>query len=144
MNIGQAAKAAGLNPKIIRYYESIELIGATRRSDSGYRDFSERDVQILRFIKRSRELGFSIDRIRALLSLWDDKSRQSAEVKALAAQYIAEVDLDIARMQAIRKQLQQLAEACHGDDRPDCPIIDVLAGATSAEDCRREAACPAV
>ena len=128
MNIGQAAKAAGLNPKIIRYYESIGLIGAARRSESGYRDFNDRDIQILRFIKRSRELGFSIDRIRALLSLWRDTSRQSAEVKSLAFQYIAEVDQDIARLQAIRDQLQQLAEACHGDARPECPIIDVLAG----------------
>ena len=128
MNIGQAASGSGLNPKIIRYYESIGLIGATRRSGSGYRDFDDKDVQVLRFIKRSRELGFSIDRIRSLLSLWDDKSRQSAEVKALANQYIAEVDADIERLQAIRNQLQQLAEACHGDARPECPIIDVLAG----------------
>ncbi len=140
MNIGQAAKAAGLNPKIIRYYESIELIGATRRSGSGYRDFTERDVQILRFIKRSRELGFSIERIRSLLSLWGDNSRQSAEVKTLASHHIAEIDLDIARMQAIRNQLQQLAEACHGDDRPDCPIIDVLAGGGLGAECCREAA----
>lgn len=139
MNIGQAAKAAGLNPKIIRYYESIGLIGATHRLGSGYRDFNERDVLILCFIKRSRELGFSIDRIRSLLSLWEDKSRQSAEVKALAHQYITEIDQDIARMQAIRNQLQQLAQACHGDGRPDCPIIDVLAGQQPADD-RRQAA----
>lgn len=128
MNIGQAAKAAGLNPKIIRYYESIGLIGATRRSNSGYRDFDDKDVQVLRFIKRSRELGFSIERIRSLLSLWDDKGRQSAEVKALAHQYIAEVDQDIARLQAIREQLQTLADSCQGNARPECPIIDNLAG----------------
>jgi MerR family transcriptional regulator, copper efflux regulator len=128
MNIGQAAKAAGLNPKIIRYYESIGLIGATRRSGSGYRDFDDKDVQVLRFIKRSRELGFSIERIRSLLSLWDNKGRQSAEVKSLAQQYIAEVDQDMARMQAIRDQLQTLADSCTGDHRPECPIIDSLAG----------------
>src|SRR5690606_16046032 len=100
----------------------------------GYRDFDQRDIQILRFIKRSRELGFSIERIRSLLSLWDDKSRQSAEVKALASQYIAEVDQDIARLQAIRDQLQQLAEACHGDSRPVCPFIDVLSGQQRANE----------
>lgn len=133
MNIGQAAKAAGLNPKIIRYYESIELIGHARRSNSGYRDFNDKDVQVLRFIKRSRELGFSIERIRSLLSLWDDRSRQSAEVKELARQYIEEIDQDIARLQAIRSQLQTLSDSCHGDDRPECPIIDVLSG--SAECC---------
>ncbi len=128
MNIGQAAKAAGLNPKIIRYYESIDLIGHARRSTSGYRDFNDKDVQVLRFIKRSRELGFSIERIRSLLSLWDDRGRQSAEVKQLAQQYIAEIDQDIMRLQGIRAQLQSLSDTCHGDARPECPIIDVLAG----------------
>jgi MerR family transcriptional regulator, copper efflux regulator len=139
MNIGQAAKAAGLNPKIIRYYESIGLIGQPRRSNSGYRDFIDKDVKVLRFIKRSRELGFSIERIRSLLSLWDDRGRQSAEVKQLAQQYIAEVDQDIARLQAIRAQLQTLADSCHGDERPECPIIEVLAGAPPQE-AQRQAA----
>jgi MerR family copper efflux transcriptional regulator len=128
MNIGQAAKAAGLNPKIIRYYEGIDLIGHARRGTSGYRDFSDKDVQVLRFIKRSRELGFSIDRIRSLLSLWEDRQRQSAEVKQLAQQYMAEIDQDIARMQSIRMQLQAMSDCCHGDERPDCPILDSLTG----------------
>lgn len=126
MNIGQAARAAGLNPKIIRYYESIDLIGHARRSNSGYRDFSDRDVQVLRFIKRSRELGFSIDRIRSLLSLWEDRQRQSAEVKQLAQQHMAEIDQDIARLQSIRDQLQTMSDCCHGDERPDCPILEGL------------------
>ena len=127
MNIGQAAEAAGVNAKMIRYYESIGLISAASRTDSGYRQYRDKDIRTLRFIKRSRDLGFSIERIRTLLSLWEDRSRKSGDVKKLAGQYIAELDRDIEKLQAIRDQLQQLAECCHGDHRPDCPIIEDLA-----------------
>ena len=127
MNIGQAAEAAGVNAKMIRYYESIGLISAASRTDAGYRQYKEKDIRTLRFIKRSRDLGFSIERIKTLLSLWEDRGRKSGDVKQLAGQYIAELDRDIERLQAIRDQLRQLADCCHGDHRPDCPIIEDLA-----------------
>lgn len=127
MNIGQAAKAAGVSAKMVRYYESIDLIPAAGRTGTGYRQYSDKDVQTLRFIKRSRDLGFSIERIRTLLSLWQDQGRQSADVKRLARGYIAELDEDIRKLQSIRDQLQHVALHCHGDDRPDCPILDELA-----------------
>ena len=127
MNIGQAAEAAGVNAKMIRYYESIGLISAASRTDSGYRQYQDKDIRTLRFIKRSRDLGFSIERIRTLLSLWEDRGRKSGDVKTLAGQYIAELDRDIEKLQSIRDQLQHLADCCHGDHRPDCPIIEDLA-----------------
>jgi len=133
MNIGQAAQASGVSAKMVRYYESIDLIPAAGRTDAGYRQYSDKDVQTLRFIKRSRDLGFSIERIRTLLSLWQDKGRQSAEVKRLAQGYIAELEDDIRKLQSIRDQLQHLARDCSGDHRADCPILDDLAfGQTSA------------
>jgi MerR family copper efflux transcriptional regulator len=127
LNIGQAAETSGVTAKMIRYYESIGLISAADRTDSGYRKYTDVDVQTLRFIKRSRDLGFSIERIKTLLSLWDDRGRKSADVKKLTRQYIAELDHDIEKLQSIRSQLQHLANNCHGDHRPDCPIIDDLA-----------------
>ena len=128
MNIGQAAEAAGVNAKMIRYYESISLISEANRTDSGYRQYTERDVQTLRFIKRSRDLGFSIERIKTLLSLWEDHGRKSGDVKKLARQYIEELDQDIQKLQSIRDQVQHLADCCQGNNRPDCPIIEDLAG----------------
>ena len=127
MNIGQAAEASGVTAKMIRYYESIGLILEANRTDSGYRQYTAQDVQTLRFIKRSRDLGFSIDRIKMLLGLWGDRRRKSADVKKLARQYIAELDQDIEKLQSIRNELQHLANSCHGDHRPDCPILDELA-----------------
>jgi MerR family copper efflux transcriptional regulator len=127
MNIGQAAEAAGVNAKMIRYYESIGLISAASRTGSGYRQYNEKDIRTLRFIRRSRDLGFSIERIKTLLSLWEDRSRKSADVKQLAGQYIAELDRDIEKLQSIRDQLRHLADCCQGDQRPDCPIIEDLA-----------------
>ncbi|HJW57379.1 MAG TPA: Cu(I)-responsive transcriptional regulator [Burkholderiaceae bacterium] len=127
MNIGQAAQASDVNAKMIRYYESIGLIAAANRSDAGYRQYTDSDVQTLRFIKRSRDLGFSIERIKTLLALWEDRTRKSADVKQLANQYIAELEQDIEKLQSIRAQLQRLADCCHGDNRPDCPIIEDLA-----------------
>ena len=131
MNIGQAADASGVTAKMIRYYESIGLIATASRSDAGYRKYGDKEIQILRFIKRSRDLGFSLERIKTLLGLWEDRSRQSADVKTLARQYIQELDRDIAKLQSIRDQLQHLTDCCHGDSRPDCPIIDDLAQSMS-------------
>ncbi|MGB7480957.1 MAG: Cu(I)-responsive transcriptional regulator [Burkholderiaceae bacterium] len=127
MNIGQAAAASGVTAKMIRYYESIGLIGPAARSDAGYRRYGDRDVQTLRFIKRSRDLGFSVARIQSLLALWSDRTRHSADVKQLARQYIGELEQDIAKLQSIRDELQRLTDCCHGDERPDCPILEDLA-----------------
>lgn len=127
MNIGQASTASGVTAKMIRYYESINLLAAAPRSEAGYRKYGEADVQNLRFIKRSRDLGFSLERIRTLLGLWKDTGRKSADVKKLARQYIAELDQDILKLQSIRAQLEQLAICCQGDNRPDCPILEELA-----------------
>lgn len=128
MNIGQAAETAGVNAKMIRYYESIGLISEANRTDSGYRQYTEKDIQTLRFIKRSRDLGFSIERIKTLLSLWEDRGRKSGDVKKLARQYIEELDQDIQKLQSIRDQLQHLSDCCRGNNRPDCPIIEDLSG----------------
>jgi MerR family copper efflux transcriptional regulator len=127
MNIGEAAQASGVTAKMIRYYESIGLIAAAGRTDAGYRQYADRDVGTLRFIKRARDLGFSIARIRTLLSLWQDRDRHSVDVKRLAEGYIAELEDDIRKLQSIRDQLQHVAANCHGDAGPDCPILDDLA-----------------
>jgi MerR family transcriptional regulator, copper efflux regulator len=127
MNIGEAAQASGVSAKMIRYYESIALIAAAGRTDSGYRQYGDSDVNTLRFIRRARELGFSIERIRTLLGLWQDRSRKSGDVKKLAHVYITELENDIAKLQTMRDELRHLADCCHGDNRPDCPIIDDLA-----------------
>jgi MerR family copper efflux transcriptional regulator len=130
MNIGQAAEASGVTAKMIRYYESIGLITEANRTDAGYRQYTENEVQTLHFIKRSRDLGFSVERIRTLLGLWEDRTRKSSDVKKLARQYIAELEQDIEKLQSIRDQLQHMADCCHGDHRPDCPILDDLAKTT--------------
>jgi MerR family copper efflux transcriptional regulator len=123
MNIGEASEASAVSRKMIRYYESIGLIQPAGRSDAGYRKYRDHEIQTLRFIKRSRELGFSLDRIRTLIGLWEDTTRQSADVKRLAEQHIAELDGDIAKLQSIRDQLAHLVHCCHGDNRPECPIL---------------------
>jgi MerR family transcriptional regulator, copper efflux regulator len=128
MNIGAAAEKANLPAKTIRYYEDINLVHPAR-SENGYRDYSETDVHRLRFLQRSRSLGFTIDECRLLLSLYDDENRASADVKAIAEMKIVEVDRKIAELQGLRATLSSLACSCHGDERPDCPIIDDLAGA---------------
>lgn len=127
MNIGQAAEHSGVSAKMIRYYESNGLIPEARRTDAGYRQYDDNQVQTLRFIKRSRDLGFSVARIRTLLGLWEDRSRKSGDVKKLAGQYIAELDADIEKLQSIRAQLRHLVDGCHGNNRPECPILDDLA-----------------
>ena len=127
LNIGDAAKASGVSAKMIRHYESIGLIGAARRSEGGYRVYRAQDVRELQFIHRSRQLGFSLDQIRDLLTLWQNKQRASKDVRALARRHIADLDRRIEEMSAMRRTLEQLARQCHGDARPDCPILDDLA-----------------
>ena len=123
MNIGQAAKASGVSAKMIRYYEQIGLIPPADRKDSGYRDYSDGDVHMLRFIRRARDLGFAVAEINELLGLWRDRSRQSADVKRVAAAHIGELREKIAKLQQMVDTLQQLVDCCAGDNRPDCPIL---------------------
>jgi len=126
MNIGQAAAASGLPPKTIRYYEDISLVVADRQSN-GYRDYAEEHVHKLRFVQRARSLGFSVDECRNLLSLYEDQNRASSEVKQLAEARLADIDRKIVELQGMRAALAGLIEACRGDHRPDCPILDDLA-----------------
>lgn len=128
MTIGQAARRSNVPAKTIRYYEDIGLLSESERAGNGYRVYQERDVDVLRFIKRARDLGFSIEQVTALLALWRDRSRSSAEVKALAEAHVAEVEKKIAELEALRRTLLGLMHDCHGDQRPDCPILDDLAG----------------
>jgi Cu(I)-responsive transcriptional regulator len=128
MQIGQAAAASGVTAKMIRHYESIGLIPSADRKASNYRDYSREDVHRLGFIRRARALGFSIEEIRDLLRLWSDTRRSSADVKALALAHIAELDAKIGLLKEMRTTLGALAEACDGNHRPDCPIIDGLEG----------------
>ena len=129
-NIGEASALAGVSAKMIRHYESIGLIPEAARTFAGYRLYSDADVHRLQFIKRARTLGFSIKQIEALLSLWDDRSRASADVKRLAKVHAAELAQRIEEMQAMQRTLETLARRCHGDNRPDCPILDDLAKST--------------
>ncbi len=128
MNIGEAAKISGVNAKLIRHYESIGIIPKASRSDAGYRTYSDVDVNILSFVKRSRNLGFSMKEIKKLVSLWRNKSRASSEVKNLAIRLIDEMEIKIFELQSMVKTLKHLAKTCHGDHRPDCPILNDLAG----------------
>ena len=126
MNIGQAAAASGVSAKMIRHYEGIGLLPAAERTESGYRQYGERELHTLRFVRSARDLGFSLDEIKQLLELWQNRSRSSREVKALASAHVSALDAKIAEMQAMKATLQQLVQHCHGDDRPDCPILDSL------------------
>lgn len=127
MNIGQAAKKSGLSAKMIRYYESISLLKAAHRSDSGYRLYGPEDLHTLAFIKRSRDLGFSLEEIAKLLALWQDRQRASGDVKDLARKHITELNQKIDELASLRDTLQELVEHCQGDHRPDCPILKDLA-----------------
>jgi MerR family copper efflux transcriptional regulator len=126
MNIGQAAKSSGLSAKMIRYYESTGLLEAANRTDSGYRIYNAKDLHTLAFIKRSRDLGFSLEEVGKLLTLWQDRERASADVKGLARQHIDELNQKIAELTGLRDTLQDLVANCHGDHRPDCPILKDL------------------
>lgn len=129
-SIGQAAAASGISRKMLRYYEDIGLLPPVRRSDSGYRYYSEDDIQRLQFIRRARDMGFSLERIGKLLEFWQDEKRHSADVKALAEQYVAELEENIRQMQAMRDELLAWIDHCHGDERPECAILDHLKPAT--------------
>lgn len=128
MNIGEASKASGVSAKMIRYYEQIKLVSPAHRTDSGYRTYTEKDVHTLRFVRRARDLGFSVEQIDKLLALWRDHARASFDVKAIALEHIAELERKAAAIAAMTMTLRHLASHCHGDDRPDCPIIDGFAG----------------
>ena len=127
MQIGTVAEKSGVPAKTIRYYESVGLIDAARRTAGGYRTYDERDVATLRFIQRARSLGFPVADVADLLTLWRDRERQSAQVKALAERHLAEMDRKIAELRGMRQTLEHLVERCHGDDRPECPILADLA-----------------
>lgn len=126
MNIGRAAAVCGVTAKMIRHYEGIGLIPSVRREASNYRSYTREDVRRLRFVRSARDLGFPIERIRALLALWDDEARSSADVKALALQHVGELEDKIARLREMADDLRGLARRCAGDDQPDCAILDRL------------------
>jgi MerR family gold-responsive transcriptional activator of gol and ges genes len=126
MNIGEASKASKVSAKMIRYYEQIGLIPPARRTDAGYRAYSQSDIHRLHFIRNARDMGFSVAEIASLLGLWNDRSRQSADVKRLAQQHIAELEQRMTAMRRMADTLATLIECCAGDERPDCPILQNL------------------
>jgi MerR family transcriptional regulator, copper efflux regulator len=128
MKISEAARRSGVTAKMIRYYESIGLLAPAPRKDNSYRDFDDRDVHDLRFVKRARSLGFSVEEITRLLALWRDKSRSSREVKAIASAHVAALRQRIGELQSMVSTLEHLSSHCHGDQRPDCPILADLGG----------------
>ena len=130
--IGEAAKRSGVSPRMVRHYEDLGLLPVVARTDSGYRQYGETDVHSLRFIKRSRDLGFSMDEIAELVGLWHNRRRASASVKRIAQKHLGELEQRIADMQAMQRTLSHLVRGCHGDARPDCPILDDLAGSGAA------------
>lgn len=128
MTIGQAAKSSAVSAKMIRHYESIGLLPKAQRTEAGYRLYDENDVHTLRFIQRARSLGFPLETIRTLLALWRNRRRSSAQVKELSLRHVADLERKIAEMQGMVRTLRHLAHNCHGDERPECPILDDLAG----------------
>ena len=132
MPIGAAAQRAGVSARMVRHYETLGLLPPVARTDSGYRQYTQDDVHALRFIRRARDLGFSMAEIAPLLSLWQDKSRASSQVKSIAQAHINDLGARIADMQAMQRALQKLVQCCHGDERPDCPILDNLGGLDEA------------
>ena len=128
VNIGTASKLSGVSAKMVRHYESLGLLPAVHRTDAGYRQYSESEVHTLRFIRRSRELGFSMEEIGELVGLWHNRRRASGNVKRVAQKHADDLAQRIEAMQAMQRTLQHLIHCCHGDDRPDCPILDDLAG----------------
>jgi Cu(I)-responsive transcriptional regulator len=135
MNIGEAARESGVSAKMIRYYEETGLIPPAGRTGSGYRTYGPKEVQILRFVRRSRDLGFPMERVAELLALWRDRERASADVKHLAEAQVKALEARIREMQEMKATLEHLVLACVGDDRPDCPILDDLGGKTVASHC---------
>ena len=131
MNIGQAAKASGVNAKSIRHYESIGLVPKAARSEAGYRKYSQDDIHMLIFVRRARSMGFSMKEIKKLVGLWRNRSRASAEVKSLTLSHVRELEKKINDLQSMRATLLELAKHCHGDERPTCPILDDLSDFTA-------------
>ncbi|MDX1006579.1 Cu(I)-responsive transcriptional regulator [Sinorhizobium medicae] len=127
MNIGEASRASGVSTKMIRYYEQIKLITPAHRTESSYRTYGDNEVHTLQFIRRARDLGFSVEQMKTLLALWRDRSRASSDVRAIALQHIAELERKAAAIAAMTKTLKHLASHCQGDERPDCPIIEGFA-----------------
>jgi len=127
-NIGEAARRSGVSARMVRHYEGLGLLPAVARTESGYRQYSEADIHTLRFVKRSRDLGFSMDEIAELVGLWHNRRRTSASVKRIAQKHLGELEQRIADMQAMQRTLSHLVHRCHGDARPDCPILEDLAG----------------
>ncbi|WP_210486238.1 Cu(I)-responsive transcriptional regulator [Microvirga antarctica] len=131
MNIGEAARETGLSAKMVRYYESIGLIQPALRTESGYRVYRSEDIHTLRFIRRARGLGFSVEETAGLLALWRDKTRASADVKSFALKHLADLEGKIAELEGMCRTLRHLASHCHGDGRPDCPILDDMASVSA-------------
>ena len=136
-NIGEAATRSGVSAKMVRHYEALGLLPSVNRTDSGYRQYGDREVHTLRFIKRARDLGFSMAEIAQLLKLWQNRRRSSAEVRRIASRHVADLDQRIAEMEEMRQTLQHLIQGCHGDHRPDCPILDELEGQRKVSAARR-------
>lgn len=128
-NIGEAAARSGVSAKMLRHYESLGLLPQVARTEAGYRLYSDKEVHTLRFIRRARDLGFSIAEITELLKLWQNRGRASSEVKRIALAHVADLDRRLAEMTAMKRSLEALASCCHGDERPDCPILDSLSEA---------------
>jgi len=126
--IGELAKRSGVPSKTIRYYESVGILSPPKRQSNGYRSYGQQDLVTLTFVRSARALGFSLDEVRALLNLWEDKARSSREVKKLAEARIQEIDSKVQDLLGLREELRRLCESCHGDERPDCPILDSLEG----------------
>ena len=127
MNIGQAAERSGVSAKMVRHYESLGLLPRIGRTESGYRQYADKEVHTLRFIRRARDLGFSMAEIAQLLKLWQNRRRASSDVKRIALVHVADLDRRMDEMAAMKRTLERLADCCHGDERPNCPILDELA-----------------
>lgn len=134
MNIGEASRRSGITAKMIRHYEGLDLIRPATRTAAGYRVYDEKEVHRLRFIRRARDLGFSIHEIQRLLGLWQDRRRASADVRRIANAHIAELDRKIRELRSMRSTLETLVHSCHGDERPDCPILEDLAASAAERD----------
>ena len=126
LNIGEAATRSGVSAKMVRHYELLGLLPAVKRTDSGYRQYGQKEVHTLRFIRRARDLGFGMAEIAELLKLWQNRKRSSAAVKRIALEHVADLERRITEMTAMKQTWEQLAACCHGDERPDCPILDDL------------------
>jgi Cu(I)-responsive transcriptional regulator len=137
MHIGEAAARSGVVAKTIRYYESVGLLAKAHRTPNGYRDYNDSDVETLRFVSRARTLGFSVQKVGELLSLYRDRKRASSDVRAIALSRIADIDRKVTELQAMRATLHQLTDSCHGDERPECPILVELSAPEPEADARR-------